>query len=170
MTPGDFVLIPPAPLPDLGGLHWPNPARGLPGEISQLWRSDWHHLRGQETETETSLSFTRSWESRTRVETKVFAYCIQRWASATLVRTSAIPQYCGQPNWLRNCGLKKLRNCDCGPSKLDFRNSATLCRQGPVSLLSSPFYSAQDGFTKQPTIFFIIVCSYGKQKLALKGQ
>jgi hypothetical protein len=32
----------------------------------------------------------------------------QRWASAILVRTSAIPQYCGLPNRLRNCGLKKV--------------------------------------------------------------
>ncbi len=48
-------------------------------------------------------------------------------------------QYFGQPNRLRNCGLKKLRNCDCGPSKFDFRNSATLCRIRPVLLLSSPF-------------------------------
>jgi hypothetical protein len=28
--------------------------------------------------------------------------------SAILVRTSAIPQYCGVPNRLRNCGLKKV--------------------------------------------------------------
>ncbi len=77
----------------------------------------------------------------------------QRWASAILVRTSAIPQYCRQPNRLRNCGLKKLRNCDCGPSEFDFRNSATLCRLRPVSLLSCPFSSAQGGFKKQSTIF-----------------
>ncbi len=36
--------------------------------------------------------------------------------------------------------------------KIDFRNSA-LCRLRPVSLHSSPFYSAQDDFKKQPTIF-----------------
>jgi hypothetical protein len=35
-------------------------------------------------------------------------YVLQRWASAILVRTSAIPQYCGQLNRLRNCGLKKV--------------------------------------------------------------
>ncbi len=35
-------------------------------------------------------------------------YDRQRWASAILVRTSAIPQYCGQPNRLRNCRLKKV--------------------------------------------------------------
>ncbi len=32
----------------------------------------------------------------------------QQWASAILVRTSAILQYCGQAIWLRNCGLKKV--------------------------------------------------------------
>jgi hypothetical protein len=32
----------------------------------------------------------------------------QRWASAILVRTSAIPQYCGLTIRLRNCGLKKV--------------------------------------------------------------
>jgi hypothetical protein len=77
----------------------------------------------------------------------------QRWASAILVRTSAIPQYCGQPNRLRNCRLKKLRNCNCGPLKFDFRNSATLRRHWPVLLLSVPFSSAQDDFKKKPTIF-----------------
>ena len=48
---------------------------------------------------------------------------------------SAPPQYCDQPNRLRSCGLKKLRNCDCGPSKFDFRNSATLRSLLPVPLL-----------------------------------
>ncbi len=71
-------------------------------------------------------------------------YRYQRWASAILVRTSAIPQYCGLPNRLRNRGLKKLRKCHCGPSKFDFRNSATLCNLQPVPLLYSPFSSAQD--------------------------
>jgi hypothetical protein len=33
---------------------------------------------------------------------------MQRWASAILVRTSAIPQYCGLLNRLRNCGIKKV--------------------------------------------------------------
>jgi hypothetical protein len=78
---------------------------------------------------------------------------VQRWASAILVRTSAIPQYCGQPKRLRNCGLKKLRNCDCGPSKFDFRNSATLCSLRQVQLLSCPFSSAQDVFKIQLKIF-----------------
>ncbi len=59
---------------------------------------------------------------------------------------SAPPQYCGQPKRLRNCGLKKLRNCDCGPSIFDFRNSATLCSLRPVQLLYYPFSSAQDVF------------------------
>ncbi len=66
----------------------------------------------------------------------------QRWASAILVRTSAIPHYCGQPKRLRNCGLKKLRNCDCAPSIFDFRNSL----QSPASSATCPFSSAQDVF------------------------
>ncbi len=49
--------------------------------------------------------------------------------------------------------LKKFRNCDYGPLKFDFRNSTTLYRLRPISLLSSPFSSAQDGFKKQPKIF-----------------
>jgi hypothetical protein len=54
------------------------------------------------------------------------------------------PQFKSAHPQLRNiadnqidCGvvdLKKLRNCDCGASKFDFRNSATLC-----SLLSCQF-------------------------------
>jgi hypothetical protein len=50
----------------------------------------------------------------------------QRWASATLVRTSAIPQYCRQPNWLRNCGLKKVAEMRLRTFKIgltQFRNS-----------------------------------------------
>ncbi len=65
----------------------------------------------------------------------------------------ATPQYCRQPNWLWNCRLKKLRNCDCGLSKFDFSNSATLSSLQAVPLLSSSFFSAQDGFKKQPKIF-----------------
>jgi hypothetical protein len=34
---------------------------------------------------------------------------------------------------------QKLRNCDCGPSKFDFRNSATLSSFLPDPLLSIPF-------------------------------
>jgi hypothetical protein len=42
--------------------------------------------------------------------------------------SSAPPQNCRLPNRLWNCGLtvKKLRNCNCGPSMLDSRSSATL--------------------------------------------
>ncbi len=36
------------------------------------------------------------------------AHSSQSWASAIQVRTSATPQYCGQPNRLRSCGLKKV--------------------------------------------------------------
>jgi hypothetical protein len=81
----------------------------------------------------------------------------QRWASPILVCTSAIPQYCGQPKRLRNCELKKLRNCDCGPSKFDFFNSATLCSLRPLQLLSCPFSSAQDVFKNQPKNFYNIL-------------
>jgi hypothetical protein len=66
------------------------------------------------------------------------------------------PQLKSAPPLLRNiadnqidCGIadkKKLRNCDCGPSKFDFRNSATLSSFLRVPLLSSPFSSAQDDF------------------------
>jgi hypothetical protein len=52
-----------------------------------------------------------------------------------------------------SCGVadfkKKLRNCDCGPSKFDLRNSATFRSLLPVPLLSSPFSLAQDGFKNQ---------------------
>jgi hypothetical protein len=49
--------------------------------------------------------------------------------------------------------IAELRNYDYGPSKFDFRNSATLCILLPVPLLSSPFSSAQDVFKNQPKIF-----------------
>ncbi len=48
---------------------------------------------------------------------------------------------------------KNLRNCDCGPSKFDFRNSATFHNLRPVLLLSCPFPTAQDGLKNQPKIF-----------------
>jgi hypothetical protein len=66
---------------------------------------------------------------------------------------SAPPQYCGQPNRLRSWGLKMLRNCDCGLSNFDFRNSATIRSLLPILLLSGTFSSAQDGFKNQPKIF-----------------
>jgi hypothetical protein len=62
---------------------------------------------------------------------------------------SATSQYCGKPIQLRNCGLKKVANCDCGTSKFDFLNPAILCSLLPVPLLSSPFSSAQEGFKNQ---------------------
>jgi hypothetical protein len=43
--------------------------------------------------------------------------------------------------------------CDCGPSKFDFRDSATFRSLMPIPLLSSPFSSAQDGFKNQQKIF-----------------
>jgi hypothetical protein len=79
---------------------------------------------------------------------------------------SATPHYCGQPNQLRSCGLKKrLRACDCGPSKFDFRNSTTLRSLLPIPLLSSPFSSAQDGLKNQRTIFFELSVSLKNNNL-----
>jgi hypothetical protein len=63
-----------------------------------------------------------------------------------------------------------LRNCNCGPSKFDFRNSATLCSLLPIPLLSGTFSSAQEGFKNQQKNIFRTVCFSGNQKLALKEQ
>ncbi len=73
------------------------------------------------------------------------------------------------PSPLRNiaynqidCGIadsKQLRNWNCGPSKFDFRNSATLCSLLLIPLLSSPFSSAQGGCKNQPKIFFFFLMS-----------
>ncbi len=65
--------------------------------------------------------------------------------------------------------IAELRNCDYGPSKFHFCNSATLCSLLSVPLLSSPFSSAQDDFKIIKNIFGT-VCFSGNQKLALKGQ
>ncbi len=65
-----------------------------------------------------------------------------------------------------SCGVadfkKKLRNCDCGPSKFDLRNSATFRSLLPVPLLSSPFSLAQDGFKNQKKIFCRTVSFSGR--------
>jgi hypothetical protein len=61
-----------------------------------------------------------------------------------------------------------LLNCDSGPSKFDFRNSATFCSLQPVPLLSSPLSSAQNGFTNQPKIFLELSVSL-ETKTCLKG-
>jgi hypothetical protein len=83
-----------------------------------------------------------------------FSCCqLQRWASAILVRTSAIPQYFGQSKRLQNCGLKKVAELQLQISKFDFRNSATLCSLRQVKLLSCPRSSAQDVFKNQPKMF-----------------
>ncbi len=76
------------------------------------------------------------------MKTKILCLKYQSWASAIQVFSSATTQYCGQPNLLQSCGLKKLRNCDCGPSKFDFRNSVTLHSLLPIPLLSTvvPFH------------------------------
>jgi hypothetical protein len=63
---------------------------------------------------------------------------------------------------------KKLRNCDCGPSKFDFRNSASLRSLLAAPLLSSPFSSAQDGFKNQLKIFLELSISL-ETKTCLKG-
>jgi hypothetical protein len=62
-----------------------------------------------------------------------------------------------------------LRNCDCGPSNFDFRNSATIRSLLPILQLSGTFSSAQDGFKNQPKIFLELSVSLEIQKLALKG-
>ncbi len=97
-----------------------------------------------------------------------------------LVSKAGNPQFKSAPPQLRNiadnqvdCGvaaLKKLRNYDCGPSKFDFLNSATLCSLLPIPLLSDTFSSAQDGFKNQPKIFLELSVSLETKKLALKGQ
>ncbi len=81
---------------------------------------------------------------------------------------SATPQYCGQPNRLRNCGLKKVAELRLRTFKIwlpQFRNS----QQFPASSATfCPFSSAQDGLKKSPKIFF--ECLFlGKPKTCLKG-
>jgi hypothetical protein len=61
-----------------------------------------------------------------------------------------------------------LRNCYCGPTKFDSRNSATLRILLPVPLLSSPFSSAQDGFKINEKYFQNFLCLW-KPKTCLKG-
>jgi hypothetical protein len=60
---------------------------------------------------------------------------------------------------------KKSRNCYCGPSKFDFRNSATFSNLLPVPLLSSPFSSAQNSFKNQPKIFLELSVSLKTKNL-----
>ncbi len=81
---------------------------------------------------------------------------------------SATAQYCGQPNRLRSCGLKKLRNCDCRPSKFDFRNFPQSSARVPVPLLSSPFSSAQDGLKINQKYLYNCLFLW-KPKTCLKG-
>jgi hypothetical protein len=60
---------------------------------------------------------------------------------------------------------KKLWNCNCGPSKFDFRKSATFRSLLPVLLLSSPFSSAQDGFKNKQIIFLQLSVSQEAKNL-----
>jgi hypothetical protein len=67
-----------------------------------------------------------------------------------------------------NCGVadkKMLRNCDCGPSKVDFRNSATLGSILQIPSLSGTFSSAQDGFKNQSKIFLDLSVSLEAKNL-----
>ncbi len=48
--------------------------------------------------------------------------------------------------------LRTKKSCETAIADLQNLTSATLCRLRPVSLLSSPFTTTQDGFKKQPTI------------------
>ncbi len=99
-----------------------------------------------------------------------FSCCqLQRWASAILVRTSAIPQYFGQSKLLQNCGLKKVAELQSRTSRFDFRNSATLCSLRQVKLLSCPFSSAQDVFKNQPKMFLELSVSMKTKKVPWRG-
>ncbi len=97
-------------------------------------------------------SYVKRW-CCTPVKRCILLHCYQRWATAIWVRTSATPQYCGQPNRLRSCGLKKVAELWLRTFKIwlpQFRNFP----QSPASpLLSCPFSSAQDGFKSQQKIF-----------------
>ncbi len=72
-----------------------------------------------------------------------FCWCVyQRWASAIWIRTSATPQYCGQPNRLRSCGIKKVAELWLPTFKIwlpQFRNSATFRSLLPVRYFLVPF-------------------------------
>jgi hypothetical protein len=70
------------------------------------------------------------------MRTWMFMIMFKRWASAILVRTSAIPQYCGQPNRLRT---KK----SCGTMIADLQNlTSAFCNfpQFPASSATFLFH------------------------------
>jgi hypothetical protein len=79
--------------------------------------------------------------------------------SATLRTTKTIAEL----RTKKSCGIG-----NCGPSKFDFRNSATLSSFLPVRLLSSPFSSAQDSF-KHHQKYFKNCLFLWKSKTLLKG-
>ncbi len=79
---------------------------------------------------------------------------------------SATPQYCGLPNRLRSCGLKKVAELRLRTFKSwlpQFRNF----QQSPASSVtfSSPYSSAQDGFKNQPKIFLELSVSLENKNL-----
>ncbi len=81
-------------------------------------------------------------------------------SSAILVRTSAIPQYCGQPKRLRNCGLKKvavLRLLTFNIWLPQFRNSPQ-SPAGSKTFLS--LFLSSGCFWKSTKNNFRIVCFY----------
>jgi hypothetical protein len=62
---------------------------------------------------------------------------------------------------------KKVGNCDCRPSKFDFRNSL----QSPASSFTlKSLFLGSGCFEIQPKTIFTIICFNGNQKLVLKGQ
>jgi hypothetical protein len=117
-------------------------------------------LLGSVGESSQQLSETVPWR-------KIYGSKMQRWASAILVCTSAIPQYCGLPNRLRNCGLKKVAELRLRTFKFDFRNSLQSLASSPT--LQSLFLSSRC-FKNQPIAIFTIICFNRNHKLALKGQ
>ncbi len=92
-----------------------------------------------------------------------------RWASAILVRTSAIPQYCGIPNRLRNCGLKKVAELRLRTFKIwlpQFRNFL----HSPASYpsLCIPLILSSGCFENQSKAIFTSLFQW-KPKTCLKG-
>jgi hypothetical protein len=89
------------------------------------------HHQGQALQYRDKDDMMNNWVEKMRNERMSPAWrrtqpYYQRWASAILVRTSAIPQYCGQPKRLRNCGLKKVAELRLRTFKIwlpQFRNS-----------------------------------------------
>ncbi len=107
----------------------------------------------------------KQWINATAKHADIF----QRWAYLILVRTSAIPQYCGQIYWLQNCGLEKVGELQLQTFKIwlpQFCNSP----HSPASFATFlSLFLCSGWFQKSPKNNFRIVCFYRNQKLALKG-